>query len=148
MRISVGLAAAALIAFGHVVVSPSAFAEASSGPAPAQAMTATLVKEIKRTIAFAPASAQLDANARKILAEAARLIPESATGITVSSVGYVQPNAFRGNDFSLSKKRARAVAADLRRLGVHGTYAVSGRGRAEQSGHGARRAEVVISFTP
>lgn len=59
----------------------------------------------------------------------------------------VQGNAIARNDPSLSKARARSVAAALKSELVTGTYVVSGRGRAEQGGPRARRADVVISFT-
>lgn len=155
---------AAVLSCGHLAVMPSALADTdslhASTPAtasiarvseleglPAHAMSSTLVKEVKRTVYFAPASAQLDADASEILTTAAMLIPQSATGITIRSVGFVPPHAFWDKDFSLSTKRARVVAAALRRLGVRGAVSVSGRGRAAQSGPEARRAEVVISFT-
>lgn len=135
-------------------VSESAWAtepDASSAPfqAPSpRALPSVLVKEIKRTVRFAPMSAELDAESLQILESAARLVPESATRVKIRAVGYVQPSAFRGNDISLSTRRARVVAAALLDEGIEGDTSVSGRGRAEQQGAGARRVEVVISFTP
>ena len=113
-----------------------------------RAMSSVLIKEIKRAVRFAPMSAELDAEAMEVLAAAAKLVPESATQVTVSAVGYVQPSAFHGNDISLSTKRARVVATALRNKGIGGASTVSGRGRAEQRGAEARRVDVIISFTP
>lgn len=144
-----GISIMVLAAYGPVGLASPASAATSTLERPrARTMSSTLVKEIKRTVFFAPASAELNAHAKRILAAAVALIPSSATGIAVNSIGYVQPSALHGNDVSLSTMRARAVIAGLRRLGVGDTYTASGRGRATQSGPEARRAEVVISFTP
>ena len=70
-------------------------------------MSSVLIKQIKRTVRFAPLSAHLDAESIQILAAAAKLVPKSATQVKVKSVGYVQPSALHGNDISLSTKRAR-----------------------------------------
>ena len=164
-RTAVGILAAALLAAGPIAHMPSAIAETSPISSGAQAPTSTspsivregpahratssvLIKEIKRTVRFAPMSAELDAEAMEVLAAAAKLVPESATQVTVSAVGYVQPSAFHGNDISLSTKRARVVATALRNKGIGGASTVSGRGRAEQRGAEARRVDVIISFTP
>ena len=164
-RTAVGILAAALLAAGPIAHMPSAIAETSPISSGAQApgssspsivreglahraMSSVLIKEIKRTVRFAPMSAQLDAGSIEVLAAAAKLVPESATQVKVSAVGYVQPSAFHGNDISLSTKRARVVAAALRNKGIGGAATVSGRGRAEQRGAEARRVDVIISFTP
>ena len=164
-RTAVGILAAALLAAGPIAHMPSAIAEtspiSSGAKSPAstspsivreglahRAMSSVLIKEIKRTVRFAPMSAELDAEAMQTLAAAAKLVPESATQVKVSAVGYVQPSAFHGNDISLSTKRARVVAAALRNKGIGGAATVSGRGRAEQRGAEARRVDVIISFTP
>ena len=164
-RTAVGILAAALLAAGPIAHMPSAIAETSPISSGAQApgssspsivreglahraMSSVLIKEIKRAVRFAPMSAELDAESIEVLAAAAKLIPESATQVTVSAVGYVQPSAFHGNDISLSTKRARVVAAALRNKGIGGAATVSGRGRAEQRGAEARRVDVIISFTP
>ena len=157
--------AAALLAAGPIAHMPSAIAEtspiSSGAKSPAstspsivleglthRAASSVLIKEIKRTVRFAPMSAELDAEAMQTLAAAAKLVPESATQVTVSAVGYVQPSAFHGNDISLSTKRARVVAAALRNKGIGGASTVSGRGRAEQRGAEARRVDIVITYTP
>ena len=157
--------AAALLAAGPIAHMPSAIAETSLIGESAQstssdlasnsteglahrAMPSVLIKEIKRTVRFAPMSAALDAEAMQILAAAAKLVPESATQVKIRAVGYVQPSANYANDISLSTRRARVVAAALRNKGIDATYAVSGRGRAEQRGAEARRVDVVITYTP
>ena len=158
---AVGLSGAALLACGQFALIPMAIAETSpiSGNSlhlaltppeglAHRAMSSVLIKEIKRTVRFAPMSAELDAESIEVLAAAAKLIPESATQVTVSAVGYVQPSAFHGNDISLSTKRARVVAAALRNEGIGGASTVSGRGRAEQRGAEARRVDIVITYTP
>ena len=164
-RTAAGILAAALVAAGPIAHMPSAIAETSPISSGAQApgssspsivreglahraRSSVLIKEIKRTVRFAPMSAELDAEAMQTLAAAAKLVPESATQVKVSAVGYVQPSAFHGNDISLSTTRARVVAAALRNKGIGGASTVSGRGRAEQRGAEARRVDVVISFTP
>ena len=43
-------------------------------------------------------------------------------------MGYVQESSTRSNDDSLSKARARVVAAFLRTLGVKGEYSIRGNG--------------------
>jgi outer membrane protein OmpA-like peptidoglycan-associated protein len=162
---AVGMLAAVLLAAGPIAHMPPAIAEtspissgakspASSSPPTVlegltrRAMSSVLIKEIKRTVRFAPMSAELDAESIQVLAAAAGLVPESATQVKVAAVGYVQPSALHGNDISLSTKRARVVAAALRNKGIGGASTVSGRGRAEQRGAEARRVDVVISFTP
>ena len=162
---AVGLSVAALFASGQFALIPMAIAETSPMSESAQstpsdlasnsteglahwAMSSVLIKEIKRTVRFAPMSAQLDAEAMQTLAAAAKLVPESATQVKVSAVGCVQPSAFHGNDISLSTKRARVVAAALRNKGIGGASTVSGRGRAEQRGAEARRVDIVITYTP
>ncbi len=164
-RTAVGILAAALLAAGPIAHMPSASAEtspissgakspASSSPSivleglTRRAMSSVLIKEIKRTVHFAPMSAALDAEAMQLLAAAAKLVPESATQVKVSAVGYVQPSANHANDISLSTKRARVAAAALRNKGIGGASTVSGRGRAEQRGAEARRVDVVITYTP
>ena len=106
-----------------------------------------LVERIKRTVYFDSMSGKLDAKSKKILANAANLVPGRATKVTVQSIGFVQPTLFRGNDFALSTKRARNVVARLKLDKVKGAYYVSGRGRAKQAGAKARRTEIVIAFT-
>ena len=162
---AVGLSGAALLASGQFALMPMAIAETSTISDSAQststdltshpteglthrAMSSVLIKEIKRTVRFAPMSAQLDAGSIEVLAAAAKLVPESATQVKVSAVGCVQPSAFHGNDISLSTKRARVVAAALRNKGIGGASTVSGRGRAEQRGAEARRVDIVITYTP
>ena len=142
---------AALAAALGIALVPSA----SADPSPAQrtdelepsSLSPVIIKSIKRTVYFAPLSAQLDGESMDLLARAALLVPGSAADVTVRSTGFVQPSALTGNDATLSTERARAVAAALRRERVKGDYSVSGQGRAEQNGPRARRADVVISFT-
>jgi uncharacterized repeat protein (TIGR02543 family) len=106
-----------------------------------------IVKRIRRTVYFDSMSASLDAKSRRILDRATKLVPRSASKVTVQSIGFVQPTMFRGNDFTLSTQRARNVGARLRLDKVKGAYYVSGRGRAKQSGAKARRTEIVIAYT-
>ena len=106
-RTAAGILAAALVAAGPIAHMPSAIAETSPISSGAQApgssspsivreglahraRSSVLIKEIKRTVRFAPMSAELDAEAMEVLAAAAKLVPESATQVTVSAVGYVQ----------------------------------------------------------
>ena len=161
---AVGLSVASLVACGQFTLIPMAIAQTSptseiaqstssdlashstEGPAH-RTMSSVLIKQIKRTVRFAPMSAQLDAEAMQILAAAAKLVPTSATQVKVGAVGYVQPSAFHGNDTSLATKRARVVAAALRDEGIEGTYSVIGRGHAARRGAEARRVDITISFT-
>ena len=110
-------------------------------------MSSVLIKQINRTVRFAPLSAQLDAESTQILASAAKLVPKLATQVKVRAVGYVQPSALHGNDISLSTKRAHVVVAALRDKGIEGTYSVSGRELAAQRGAEARRVDITISVT-
>jgi hypothetical protein len=106
-----------------------------------------LVKRIRRTVYFDSMSAYLDTKSRRILDRASKLVPRSASQITVQSIGFVKPTKLRGNDFTLSTQRAKNVAARLKLDKVKGAYYVSGRGRAKQSGAKARRTEIVIAYT-
>ena len=161
---AVGLSAAALLSCGQFALIPMAIAQTSPTSEIAQptsidlashstegpdyrTMSSVLIKQIKRTVRFAPLSAHLDAESIQILAAAAKLVPKSATQVKVRAVGYVQPSAFHGNDISLSTKRARVVAAALRDEGIEGTYSISGRGPAARRGAEARRVDITISFT-
>lgn len=152
---AVGLSVAALLACGQFALIPMAIAEtfptieiahSTEGPAD-RTQYSVLIKQIKRTVQFAPMSAQLDSESIQIIAAAAKLVPKSATHVKVQAVGYVQARAFHGNDTALATKRARVVAAALRDEGIEGTYSVSGRGHATKRGAEARRVDIVISFT-
>ena len=104
------------------------------------------VKRLRTTVLFAPLSAVLtDASVAKLSA-AVKKVPKRVSKVTVQVVGYVQPTSGTGNDRTLSTARAKAVAAELKALGIKGQFVVSGRGQATQSGAAARRVEVVIAY--
>jgi flagellar motor protein MotB len=107
----------------------------------------SVVKRIKRTVYFERMSSKLTAKSKKVIAKAVSQIPRSATNVTVQSVAYVQPEAYRGNDFKLSAQRAQNVGSRLKAKGVKGRFYVSGKGRAKQTGSKARRTEIVIAYT-
>ena len=127
--------------------SPSLSMRSASLGIGVSANTQAVVKRIKRTVYFKPLSTKLSAKSKRVLAKAVKLLPRGASKITVQSVAYVQPTSYRGNDFTLSARRAKNVEASLRGDGIKGTYYVSGRGRATQSGDKARRTEIVIAYT-
>ncbi len=61
--------------------------------------------------------------------------------------GYVQPTSFTYNDKSLSTARAKAVAEQLRKLGIRGAVKTGGMGRSSSTTAAGRRADAVIPLS-
>lgn len=97
-------------------------------------------------VLFAENSAKLTVAARKVIARYAAQIAGAAE-LTVSVVGFVRPTPNRANDAELSLARAKAVAAEFKRLGVSAAFSVSGKGRSTLAGAEGRRAVVRFSYT-
>ena len=93
---------------------------------------------------FAPRSAVLTPDAKTALRSTARAARGAAVRTEVR--GYVQGTNATGNDEVLSGRRARAVAAYLRALGVAGSYIVMGEGRSADAGALGRCAEISIAY--
>lgn len=99
-------------------------------------------------VRFGATSARLDSAMRARLTRLARQARQSnAMEIVVQVDGFVQGTSVRANEKRLSAARARAVAQALRAAGVKGSYSVSGRGRAVESGPAARRVVVTVTLT-
>ena len=77
-------------------------------------MTINVVPE-KIVIPFGVLSSDLDKSSKKLLKS---VTPWLATTKKIKVTGYVQPNSNTSNDSSLSKSRANAVVAELRKFGV------------------------------
>lgn len=98
------------------------------------------------TVYFAAGSSHLSADAKKALAKTAKSLPKGAEGIRVSSVGYVQGTSDTSNDYTLSTARATVVADQLKKDKLKGTYLISGRGVAKESGAKGRKVVVTITY--
>ena len=95
-------------------------------------------------VLFAPRSAVLAPAAKAALRSTARAARGAAVRTEVR--GFVQATAGTSNDELLSGKRAKAVAAYLRALGVAGSFIVTAEGRSEDDGALGRCAEISIAF--
>lgn len=104
------------------------------------------ITRLTATVYFESLSPGLDGIDTAILHALLKKVPKGAKDVTVQSLGFVQPVGDRGNDISLSTARAANTARYLKSGDLKGTYYVSGRGRAEESGWQARRAEVTVSY--
>jgi len=101
---------------------------------------------LRTTVYFDVRSAALDKKALRSTARLAGKVPDGAEIVRIRSVGFVQPEAFTGNDQSLSTQRARNLAKQLRTDGVRGPTTIRGNGQAKQSGAKARRATVTVVY--
>lgn len=112
-----------------------------------------VVEKVRARISFAAESPVLSMAAKKRLASLVRSIPRGASGVTIQSIGYVQPSRNTSNDISLSTDRAtNAMLAMHKHLAnrsdaQRGRSYVSGRGQAPELGPEGRRVQVVIAYT-
>ena len=112
-----------------------------------------VVEKVRARIRFAAESPVLSMAAKKRLASLVRSIPRGASGVTIQSIGYVQPSRNTSNDISLSTDRAtNAMLAMHEHLAnrsdaQRGRSYVSGRGQAPELGPEGRRVQVVIAYT-
>ena len=104
-----------------------------------------VVSRAGAAILFAPLSSALDAADRRAIAS---LVERAGSDATFRVTGYVQGTRVTSNDRSLSAARARAVAAELRRLGVADANItqVAG-GRSTLTGAQARRVGITARWT-
>lgn len=108
------------------------------------ASTAQATRSAKANVFFAPLSAQLSTAGKTKLNGLVKRTGKN--GVKTAVVGFVQPVGPTGNDQTLSKARAQAVASYLRGKGLKGAYVVRGDGRASETGAEARRVEVTVAF--
>jgi outer membrane protein OmpA-like peptidoglycan-associated protein len=73
-------------------------------------------------------------------------MPDGATNVAVTVLGYVQPSSTSGNDAKLSLSRAYATTKALKAAGISAArWNVKGKGKANETGAKARK--VVVTFT-
>ena len=97
------------------------------------------------TVYFGRGSSSLDAADRKKLDRLVRKVGDSPQRVRIT--GYVQASSTTSNDQSLSRARARSVAAYLRSQGVDAKYTVRGRGVLDAPSDEARSARVTVVYT-
>ena len=93
---------------------------------------------------FAALSATLSPAAKASLTKL--VAATGRTAVRTEVVGYVQGTKVTTNDKDLSARRARAVAAYLKGLGLKSVYVVRGNGVAKDTGPGARRVGVAVTY--
>ncbi len=112
-----------------------------------------VVEKLRARITFTAESPVLTMAAKRRLASLVRSIPKQATGVTIQSIGYVQPSQNSSNDISLSTGRATNAMLAMNELlakrsdALRGRSFVSGRGQAAELGPGGRMVQVVIAYT-
>ena len=112
-----------------------------------------VVEKVRTRITFAAESPALTTAAKRRLASLVQSIPKRATGVTIQSIGYVQPSQNTSNDISLSTDRATNAMLAMNELltkrsdALRGRSYVSGRGQAPELGPEGRRVQVVIAYT-
>jgi outer membrane protein OmpA-like peptidoglycan-associated protein len=106
--------------------------------------TAKGVRTAKATVSFDSLSAALTPKAKKALRSLAKKTKATATGGLV--VGYVQRDGNPANNASLSKQRARAIAAFLKANGITAPLGTRGNGAWTKQTDG-RIANVSVSYT-
>ena len=107
------------------------------------AASSGLTRTREKAVNFAPGSAKLSPKARRALRSWVKDQKAMATRTVV--VGFMQAGDGKRKGTSLSKRRARAVAAYLKPLGVKGVIASRGAGVAKKSRAAGRK--VVIRLT-
>lgn len=100
----------------------------------------------KATVYFGIRSAKLTPKALAAIKALARKVPSKATTRALS-IGYVQPEAYKGNDTSLSTQRAQNVAGAISKLVKISAMSHSGKGRAKETSARARRATATVYWT-
>ena len=112
-----------------------------------------VVEKVRARITFAAESSVLSTTAKERLAGLMRRIPKQASGVTIQSIGYVQPSQNASNDIALSTGRATNAMLAMNELlakrsdALRGRSYVSGRGQAAERGPGGRMVQVVIAYT-
>jgi len=98
----------------------------------------------KATIAFAPASATLDASAKRTL----RGLVKGRVKTTLRTVviGYAHSNNWTSANKSLAQRRANAVITYVKSLGVTGTMRAQARATDPATGSAGRKAVVTITY--
>ena len=118
---------------------PGAFEFGELTPAVTKA-TATM------TLYFNSMSPKLTSKALGNLKKFVDRMPDGATNVAVTVLGYVQPSSTSGNDAKLSLSRAYATTKALKAAGISAArWNVKGKGKANETGAKARK--VVVTFT-
>ena len=94
-------------------------------------------------VLFAVGSATLSDASKSAIK--AFVVKNAKTMKSIALIGYVAAKPILASDLALSKLRAQAVAAQLKKLGVKVAITVKGAGRDAQSGPQSRRVEVVVT---
>jgi outer membrane protein OmpA-like peptidoglycan-associated protein len=105
---------------------------------------AKTLRTAKATVSFDPLSAALTPTAKKELRSLAKKTKGTATG--GFAIGFVQKDGNPANNASLSKQRARVIAAFLKANGVTAPLSVRGNGALTKKETG-RSATVSVSYT-
>jgi hypothetical protein len=106
--------------------------------APTRPMTA------KATISFAPASATLDASAKKTLRGLAR--GRVKTTVRTVVIGYAHSTNWKSANRALAQRRANAVITYVKSLGVTGTMQTQVQRSNPKTGAAGRKAVVTITY--
>ena len=105
---------------------------------------AKMLRTAKATVSFDPLSAALTPTAKKELLSLAKKTKGTATG--GFAIGFVQKDGNPANNASLSKQRARVIAAFLKANGVTAPLTTRGNGVLSKKETG-RIATVSVSYT-
>jgi len=104
----------------------------------------------KFEVFYALNSTKLDRKARAVISKVfasvkSRLTAESVVSVNIT--GWVQPTAKSPNISGLSNGRAKAVQAELRRLGLKAKFVIKAPGHDKSNKPTSRRATTVITWT-
>jgi hypothetical protein len=120
---------------------PGAY-EIGSLVSPTTKVTATL------TLNFEALSSKLTAKAKANLKKFVNRMPEGATNVAVTVLGYVQPSKMSSNDGLLSLKRAYSTTTALKSAGISAArWNVKGKGKANETGAKARKVVVTVTYS-
>ena len=102
---------------------------------------------LKSSVYFKGDSSALLSLAKKVLGGLASKVKAIGGENRIKVTGWVQRTADTSRDMELSRARAAAVVAYLKKLGVKGAYVSRAAGIAVEKSEAARRVDVLISST-
>lgn len=123
---------------------PSTAPTAASSVTPSTSATKQ-DKTLQLRVPFAMDSSKLTTASISALKKLVKEIPASAESIVVTVEGYVQNTPGSKNNLELSIARAKAVVAQLKKLGLKAEYEFSGKGVLDKTA-AARQAVITIEF--
>jgi outer membrane protein OmpA-like peptidoglycan-associated protein len=108
----------------------------------------TAVKSGAASFSFNPDSSVITAKTLTAIKAFLKQIPKGATKVKVGAIGYIySPIAkISKTEVALSQARADAIVAQLKKLGLVGSFKAYGAGRSLPSNPTPRRVDVVVSY--